>query len=157
MSIVPTEKPLWGRQQLFPQETRVQTLARSFLPKEKSSDAVTLLWESSSHIFGYTWVSWCIYCLGMWNIRVFYADNITLSDSVVLCSHEGFGEISGADGTAGVESFLSKIWIPLSSVILLFSKTSFPSSSDFTWKEWGSFCSLYEMQKFSNLTKAMSK
>lgn len=72
--------------------------------------------QSSSHIFGYTWVSWCIYCLGMWNIRVFYADNITLSDSVVLCSHEGFGETSGADGTAGVESFLSKIWIPLSSV-----------------------------------------
>lgn len=45
--------------------------------------------------------------------------------SMVLCSHEGFGEILGAGGTAGVESFLSKIWILLSSIILLFSKAHF--------------------------------
>lgn len=37
-----------------------------------------------------------------------------------------FGETPGADGMAGVESFFSKIWILLTSVILIFPPNSFP-------------------------------
>ena len=44
---------------------------------------------------------------------------------MLLCSHGGFREIPGTEGLAGVESFLLKIGILLSSVILLFSKAHF--------------------------------